>query len=100
MNNSDPTQRFIEPVTLEGRLVRLEPLRLAHVPQLAAIGCDERIWALMLYGQIRTEEDMRRWVEALLKKQHDSTDLPFAVIEKQTQKAIGATRFSTGAASS
>ena len=93
MNNIDHAQRFIEPVTLEGRLVRLEPLLLAHVPQLAAVGCDEAIWALMLYGQIRNEGDMRRWVEALLKKQRNGTDMPFTVIERQTQMAVGATRY-------
>ena len=47
------------PVTLEGHSVRLEPLTEAHVPALTAVGRDERIWKFMVYGQIRTEADMR-----------------------------------------
>ena len=50
------------PVMLQGKFVRLEPLTEAHVPALAVVGCDDRIWKLMLYGLIRTEEDMRTWV--------------------------------------
>jgi RimJ/RimL family protein N-acetyltransferase len=84
---------FTKPVTLEGRHVRLEPLTLAHVPGLAAVGCDERIWKLMLYGDIRTEADMRAWVEGLLHFQEQGTDLPFTVIFKRTGKVVGATRY-------
>ncbi len=80
-------------VTLEGRHVRLEPLTLAHVPGLAAVGCDDRIWKLMLYGMIRTEVDMRAWVEDLLHRQQQGTDLPFAVIFRETGKVVGATRY-------
>ena len=47
------------PVTLEGHSVRLEPLTEGHVPALSAVGCNEQIWKLMVYGQIRTEDDMR-----------------------------------------
>jgi hypothetical protein len=55
------------PILLEGRSVRLEPLTEAHVPALTEIGCDERIWKLMVYGQIRNESDMRGWVSSLLR---------------------------------
>jgi RimJ/RimL family protein N-acetyltransferase len=81
------------PVTLEGRSVRLEPLQLSHVPGLAAVGCDDRIWALMLYGRIRTEEDMRRWVESLLEAQAAGTDLPFAVVHLASGRLAGSTRY-------
>ncbi len=84
---------YTTPVTLEGRHVRLEPLTLAHVPGLAAVGCDERIWKLMLYGDIRAEADMRAWVENLLHRQQQGTDLPFAVIFRETGKVVGATRY-------
>ena len=69
------------PVTLQGKFVRLEPLSEAHVPALAAVGCDDRIWKLMLYGLIRTEADMHTWVRRLLAGQAAGTDLPFAVIQ-------------------
>ena len=55
------------PVTLVGNYVRLEPLTEAHVPALAEVGCDDRIWKLMRYGLIRSEEDMRLWVRSILR---------------------------------
>ncbi|MGA2490500.1 MAG: GNAT family protein [Anaerolineales bacterium] len=81
------------PVTLEGQIVRLEPLSEAHVPGLASVGCDDRIWRLMRYGMIRTEEDMRRWVCSLLEGQAAGTDLPFAVIHLESGCVAGASRY-------
>jgi RimJ/RimL family protein N-acetyltransferase len=81
------------PVTLVGNSVRLEPLTEAHVPALAAVGCDDRIWRLMRYGLIRSEEDMRAWVRQLLEGQAVGTDLPFAVIQLASGRVAGATRF-------
>ena len=83
----------VQPVTLTGRHVRLEPLSEAHIPDLAVAGCDEDIWRYMLYGAIRTEDDMRRWVEDILGRQRRGTDLPFAVIHLGSGKAIGGTRY-------
>ena len=81
------------PVTLEGKAVRLEPLTEAHVPALAAVGKDESIWKLMVYGQLNNEEDMRRWVQSLLKGQAAGTDLPFVVIHLASGRVAGATRY-------
>ena len=81
------------PVTLEGHSVRLEPLTEAHVPALAGIGCDERIWKLMVYGQIRNESDMLKWVRSLLDGQAAGTDMPFAVVHLASGRVAGATRF-------
>jgi hypothetical protein len=69
------------PVTLRGKYVCLEPLTEAHIPGLAAVGCNDRIWKLMRYGLIRTEQDMGAWVRYLLEGQAAGTDLPFAVIQ-------------------
>lgn len=87
---SDPWKA---PITLTGRSVRLEPLSLDHVPGLAEVGCDDRIWQLMLYGLIRSESDMRRWVESLLEAQASGTDLPFAVVHLASGRLAGATRY-------
>ena len=34
----------IEPVTLRGSVVRLEPMELGHADELARIGLDPRLW--------------------------------------------------------
>ncbi|GAB4504002.1 MAG: GNAT family protein [Anaerolineales bacterium] len=77
------------PVTLTGKYVRLEPLSEAHIPGLAAIGLDESIWEYMLYGDVRSEEDIRRWVLDILSR----PDLPFAVIHLASGQVAGATRY-------
>ncbi len=82
----------IKPVILTGRIVRLEPLTLEHVTDLFAAS-DPSIWKYMLYGDITTEEDMRRWVLDMLNRANAGADLPFAVIDLATGKAIGGTRY-------
>jgi N-acetyltransferase len=83
----------VQPITLSGRFVRLEPLSLDHVPDLAQAAGDENIWRYMLYGTIRTEKQMLAWVQDLLNRQAHGSDLPFAVIHLATGKAVGATRY-------
>lgn len=83
----------LHPVILSGKLVRLEPLNVGHVPDLCEVGLDERIWRYMVYGIIQTEAQMKAWVIDLLGRQAAGTDLPFAVIYRATGKAIGATRY-------
>lgn len=83
----------IQPVTLTAPLVRLEPLAEAHLPDLAAVGLDERIWRYMRYGNIHTEAQMRTWVQLLLELQKAGSDLPFVVIWLPTGRAVGCTRY-------
>jgi N-acetyltransferase len=83
----------IHPLTLTGRVVRLEPLSEAHVPDLAVAGRDESIWQFMRYGDITTEAGMRAWVQMLLEEQAQGYGLPFAVIHQESGLAIGSTRY-------
>lgn len=81
------------PVTLSGKVVRLEPLSLAHVPGLTEAGKDESIWKYMLYGDLTREDNMAAWVQSLLGYQSQGTDLPFAVVHLASQHVVGATRY-------
>ena len=83
----------IQPVTLTYHPVRLEPLSEAHVPDLASVGLDERIWRYMRYGSIQNEAQMLAWVLSLLALQRAGSDLPFAVIWLPTGRAVGCTRY-------
>ncbi|MFZ5807923.1 MAG: GNAT family N-acetyltransferase [Chloroflexota bacterium] len=83
----------VSPVTLTGQLVRLEPLSLEHLADLCRVGLDDDIWRYMIYGWVRTEADMRRWIETVLERQAMGSDLPFAVILLKSGKAVGATRY-------
>ncbi len=77
------------PVSLTGKYVRLEPMTEAHVPGLAAIGLDDSIWEHMLYGKVRSEEDIHRWVRDILSR----SDLPFVAIHLASECVAGATRY-------
>ena len=83
----------IQPVTLTGRKIRLEPLSEDHVPDLALVGLNENIWRFMLYGQMHTQADMRLWVLEILERQARGTDLAFAVVLQADGRAVGATRY-------
>jgi RimJ/RimL family protein N-acetyltransferase len=84
---------WIEPLTLQGEHVRLEPMTEAHVPGLAEIGVGQTFWDFMLYGEMTTQEDMRNWVLDILNRASKGTDLPFVVIHRESGKVAGATRY-------
>lgn len=83
----------IQPITLTGQVVQLEPLSENHLPDLSIAGKDESIWRYMIHGTINTEACMRTWVQYLINRQTKGTDLPFAVIHLETNQAIGVTRY-------
>ena len=82
----------IEPVTLQGRVVRLEPLALAHVPGLARVGLDPELWR-WIPTQVADAAQMQAWVQTALDEQTAGTSLPFAIISQASGKAIGSTRY-------
>ncbi|GAA4702025.1 GNAT family N-acetyltransferase [Brevibacillus fulvus] len=81
----------IEPVTLTGEQVRLEPLAIAHADQLFEAGNFEQIWTYMSI-EISRPEDVHSFIAAAMEGQKAGTDLPFAIIDRRTDKAIGSTR--------
>lgn len=83
---------MLEPVTLEGRHVRLEPLSLDHLPGLCEVGLDEDLWRLTV-SQVRDEEEMRCWVAGALEARQRGTALAFATLDAATGRVIGSTRF-------
>jgi len=67
----------VKPVVLTGKFVRLEPMTEAHVPALTEIGVGQDFWHFMLYGDMKTEADMRNWVLDILSRKQD---IPFVVV--------------------
>jgi N-acetyltransferase len=82
----------IEACTLEGEHVRLEPLGLQHCAHLAEVGCTEEVWRY-LTGPLRTEADVREFIETAVKWRSEGTAVPFATVDKATGLAVGSTRF-------
>jgi N-acetyltransferase len=84
--------RRIEPVTLEGRLIRLEPLSLDHVAGLAEVGLDPAIWRWTI-AQPTTVDELRAWAEAAIAGRDAGAELPFATIDRATGRPIGSSRY-------
>jgi RimJ/RimL family protein N-acetyltransferase len=83
---------MLEPLRLEGRLVRLEPLTLDHHQALCAVGLEPELWR-WIPTTIRTAVDLRRYIDQALAEQAAGTSLPFAIIERASGRAIGSTRY-------
>lgn len=83
----------IKPVVLIGKFVRLEPLSEAHIPGLTEIGAGRDFWNFMLYGDIKTEADMRNWVLDIMERGKKGSDLPFVAIHLESGRVAGATRY-------
>lgn len=82
----------VQPVTLEGRRVRLEPLSLDHLDALWAVADDPDLWRYTL-GRIATREDLAAYVAAALADQAQGTGLPFATVDLPSGRVAGSTRF-------
>ena len=86
------TPMVVEPVTLQGKYVRLEPLSMDHFDQLWAIGQDKGLWKWISY-QINTPDEMRTYIKTALDWQAIGTALPFVTIWQATNEVVGSTRF-------
>lgn len=89
---TDAATTRIEPVTLEGRIVRLEPLTFDHVPALAEVGLDESIWRWTLVRP-QSEAELRDWAASTIAARDAGTELPFATIDLATDRPIGSSRY-------
>ena len=82
----------LQPVTLSGDIVRLEPMAAAHAEELARIGLHPDLWRLQP-EPVDTPDDMRRYVERALAGQRAGACLPFVIVQQATGRIIGATRY-------
>jgi RimJ/RimL family protein N-acetyltransferase len=82
----------IEPVILEGEHVRLEPLRVDHLPAIYKAGMDGSIWKWTA-NIVNAESDLERYVRTALADQMLGTAVPFVTIERSSGTVVGSTRF-------
>lgn len=82
----------LERVTLEGRLVRLDPLQRDHHAALCAVGLDPDLWRWTA-GHVDDAEGMRAYIERALARQAEGSVLPFATVERTSGTVVGSTRF-------
>jgi RimJ/RimL family protein N-acetyltransferase len=82
----------IGPVTLDGHHVRLEPVSLAHVPALWHVGAYEELWRYLPYA-MRSEDDMRAYVESELAKQQAGLVVRFVTVARAIAQPVGSTSY-------
>jgi RimJ/RimL family protein N-acetyltransferase len=87
-----PTQDWVGPVVLEGRRIRLEPLRADHLEDLALVAFDQQLWEWTIMGP-QDEAGLRRWLDTALANAEAGTERPFATIDLASGRAIGSSRF-------
>src|SRR5262245_50170898 len=69
----------LNPVTLGGKFVRLEPLSREHFPQLCKLGLDPELTAIT-ESYLPTLEGIKAYLETALSLAQQNLALPFAVI--------------------
>lgn len=83
----------IEPVTLIGTYVRLEPLQRKHASDLYQAALDPSIWTYMPHGPIQSLHEIEQIISNAFQEQVDGVSMPFAIIDLQQEKAVGSTRY-------
>lgn len=81
------------PLRLEGEVVRLEPLAVAHAEDLFAVARDEEVWRWLPLAAPSSLEQMREWISDALTAQATGQELLFAVVERTSGQALGSTRY-------
>src|SRR5579872_2995278 len=82
----------VQPVTLQGSAVRLEPLTMNHLPGLVRVGLDPELWR-WIPTNVKNADDMRAYVDRALDEQRQGTSVPFAIVAHPTGDVIGSTRY-------
>jgi RimJ/RimL family protein N-acetyltransferase len=89
-----PPLNIVSPLTLEGKTVRLEPIRREHALQFWDIAKSdvEELFRWIPYS-VKTAEDFNELVEKALAEQRKGESVAFTTIEKDSGRVIGSTRF-------
>jgi N-acetyltransferase len=94
MSVSNPPLKIVLPLTLEGSVVRLEPIRREHAELFWDVAKNdlEDIFRWIPYS-MKTQEDFDLLVEKAFSEQERGESVVFATVERATGRAIGSTRF-------
>jgi N-acetyltransferase len=79
--------------TLQGRAVRVEPLRADHESGLRAAAADPRIWRWMPIDPTGTDDAFHAWMTDALERAAAGLDAPFCVLRAEGDVALGSSRY-------
>jgi RimJ/RimL family protein N-acetyltransferase len=82
----------VDPVRLDGRIVRLEPMEDRHRPGLMAAGlADPQIWRWTVEW-IDTPDAMATYLDAMVRFRDEGSQRPFVTIDQATDQVVGSSR--------
>ena len=91
-HEAKPTVKPLNPVTLEGHGVRLEPLATDHLQGLITAAGDGKLWELW-FTSVPAPERAAAYIADALTGQQQGHMLPWAVRDLSTDTIVGSTRY-------
>lgn len=82
----------LQPLTLEGERIRLEPMTPAHLDALVEAGAYPELWQ-WTSTTADTREGMAEYVAGAMRDRDAGIAMPFITVEKESGRVIGSTRF-------
>lgn len=79
-------------LTLTGQVVELRSFEEAHLPALAELARDKRIWEFYAYDPSDTDK-FNTVFRSAMSDLEKGTQFPFSIFHKEEQRIIGSTRF-------
>ena len=82
----------LEPITLEGKYVRLEPLGMQHQEGLCNAIRDGELWKLFV-TLVPHPDNIDQFIEDAIQAHENGDGLTFVTIDKETNQVAGSTRY-------
>lgn len=84
--------KWLHEIKLGGKNVELQPLNYSHRNALIDAAADGELWNLW-FTSVPSSTSIDAYLKAAFDEQHRGEGLPFVVIDKESGKIIGSTRF-------
>lgn len=82
----------MQAITLNGRLVTLQPLSPQHLSGLQEAASDGELWNLF-FTSVPKPDHMQNWIDTAITLQKKNEALTFVVLENFSGKIVGTTRY-------
>jgi RimJ/RimL family protein N-acetyltransferase len=82
----------LDPVTLEGRIVRLEPMAPRHLEGLAQVAFEPDLWRWTI-ARPTDRAGLEAWMATAMANRSAGSELPFVTVDRVTGRPLGSSRF-------
>jgi RimJ/RimL family protein N-acetyltransferase len=85
-------QTWVTPVALTGERIRMEPLDERHLDDLVRVAADDTVFR-WITALPMDDAALRAWFDQARANAAATTEVPFATVDRATDRAVGSTRF-------